>query len=121
MIYESTVFNVLKPKSNKIIEKNVSKLSSILKNKMMMRQIECENIETTKILLDFGADVNYHDSEGNTGLMITSFIGNMELVKLLIKYGTDINRKNVDGYTALTFANENEHHDITEYLIKIKI
>lgn len=43
--------------------------------------------------LRWGADVEAHDSLGNTLLLIAAEAGDLEMVKLLLKYQADVNAR----------------------------
>ncbi|AVL95155.1 ankyrin repeat protein [Moumouvirus australiensis] len=77
--------------------------------------IACRNsniwssIETVKLLLKFGADVNLQEKEdGWTALMLASTHSNddsnIETVKLLLDYSSDPNIKDNNGYTILEYV-----------------
>lgn len=72
------------------------------------------HIETMKLLLDGGADINAGDFNS---LMWASQSGNNEAVKLLVSRGADVNRKNSDGQTALLAAARGNHIEIAKLLI----
>ena len=59
------------------------------------------NISEVKLLLDYGADVNAKNDNGETALDWTSVTGHIEPVKLLLEYGADVNVKNNYGSTPL--------------------
>jgi len=59
-----------------------------------------EHLELAKMLLeDFGADVNFQDEIGNTGLHSAAYLDSKPLVDLLISHNGDINIANHDGET----------------------
>jgi len=57
------------------------------------------NVETVKILIDAGADVNAHNSLGATALLWGG--DDMEKVRLLVEHGADVNARSKIGRTAL--------------------
>jgi len=65
------------------------------------------------LLLAAGADVNAHDSKGNTALMLCR--DDVEQVELLLKAGADPNVRNLEGETALSKSYDEE---IKQILIK---
>jgi ankyrin repeat protein len=58
-------------------------------------------VNSIKLLIEKGADVNAKDDHGNTVLMAAS---QAETIKLLIEKGADVNAKDEDGVTALMKA-----------------
>lgn len=64
-----------------------------------------EHIETMKVLLRAGANINQPAYDGKTALMETSERGMIEVVRLLIQNGADINyREKYSRATALSLA-----------------
>ncbi len=61
-------------------------------------------IETVKLLIDRGADVNAKQDIGLTALMIAVIKKGHEIVRLLIDSGVDVNAKDNSGKTALLIA-----------------
>ncbi|MBR4508599.1 MAG: ankyrin repeat domain-containing protein [Elusimicrobiaceae bacterium] len=71
-----------------------------------------EYIETVKLLIAKGADVNIKDDYGRTPI----FNASEEKVKLLIAAGADVNVRDVSGMTPLDYATTDE--EIKKLLIK---
>jgi ankyrin repeat protein len=63
------------------------------------------HIETVKLLLDKGANVNARNAVAETALTHASQKGNTEIVKLLLSKGADVNAKDDAGWTALMWGN----------------
>ena len=61
-------------------------------------------IETTELLIHFGADVNDSDEKENTPLHLASNKGNVELCEYLINQGVDIYKENKLGKTPFELA-----------------
>jgi hypothetical protein len=59
---------------------------------------------TLKALIEAGADVNAHESEGSTSLSFAAQEGNPMIVMELIKAGADVNLARDDGTTPLHMA-----------------
>ncbi|MDR3500968.1 MAG: ankyrin repeat domain-containing protein [Legionella sp.] len=57
-----------------------------------------------QLLLEYGAEPDSVDEQGNTPLMEASGGDSLEIVQILLKAGADINHCNDDGETPLTFA-----------------
>jgi uncharacterized protein len=53
------------------------------------------NLETVKMLLDLGIDVNGRNSEGRTALMGAAHKGRNEIVQLLVDRGADLNAHDI--------------------------
>ena len=59
------------------------------------------DLETLKVMLAKGADVNSQDKEGHTALMTAAHFGNVEIAELLLASGADVFIKNKKGELAL--------------------
>jgi ankyrin repeat protein len=53
------------------------------------------NVETVKMLLDLGVDVNARNAEGRTALMGAAHKGRNEIVQLLVDRGADLNAHDI--------------------------
>jgi ankyrin repeat protein len=105
------------------------------------KDINCY-FEAMRLLMDYGADINLQDNDGNTALhwAVSSFRKSLEkkhlnlqlkLVKELVKYGADVNIQNHRGETASDLvqkqkeefsddneALENEYDQIIAFLLE---
>lgn len=107
----SLIRTVLKPEKFKDIEETKYRMSDFSK--------------LTKLLIDYGADINIRDNNGNTALMYAlcakENIGKQNnahislvkseysrQIKLLIQAGVDVNVQNYQGQTALMLASDEE-------------
>jgi ankyrin repeat protein len=70
------------------------------------------NMETTRTLLRFGANVNSKDSFGNTPLHLAVSKGSLRMVRLLEEFGANALQKNEDGTCAIDLAVIEDHTDI---------
>ncbi len=70
----------------------------------LIKAINAGEISAVQRMLAAGADVNYHDAEGTTLLMLAANAGDMPMVKLLIKNGADVNACDKLGWSALAKA-----------------
>ncbi len=64
-------------------------------------------IETIKILIAAGADVNARDKNGDTPLIEVARTGNIQTLQILIDAGAHVNQMNNNGHTALTILSPN--------------
>ncbi|GBL99074.1 Ankyrin-1 [Araneus ventricosus] len=78
----------------------------------------CNRLDTTKLLLNKGADMKARDSDGCTPLIIAAEKGNVDLVQLLIHMKSELDSEAIGGMTALHFATLNQHEEIVDILIK---
>ena len=74
------------------------------KNEELLNAVIVENVDTVRILLEKGANVDAKTNNGRTALIEVSARGRTDIVKMLIDKGADVNAKDNDGGTALTFA-----------------
>jgi len=74
-----------------------------------------ENI--VKLLISYGARINFIDKHGYVPLIFACNFNNLSLTKLLIDYGANVNLSDEDGDVALLFASENGNEDMLNLLI----
>ncbi|GMT15118.1 hypothetical protein PFISCL1PPCAC_6415, partial [Pristionchus fissidentatus] len=79
----------------------------------LMLSVSHGKLETAKLLIECGADVNVQDEEGSTALMCAAEHGHKALVQLLLSApGIDASLYDCDSSTALSIAVENGHKEI---------
>ena len=80
--------------------------------------IKLGDIDTVRLILDAGADVNTQNEFGYTPLMIASILGQTEIANLLIQRGADIDARDNGGDTAVMYASNFGHTDTVILLIQ---
>jgi len=119
-IYES-IDDILKPKSEKDIEKELSKLSKHDLNYLLLDAAAENKTTNIELIIKYGANVNcltpgsIRDDRW-TPLMYSSMNGNLESMIILIKYGANVNVKDVHGRTPLKLARSNGYIDAVNLL-----
>ncbi len=79
-----------------------------------------DNREVIKLLIQVGADLNYHDTCGDTPLLGAIKQGNVSHAKLLINAGADINITDKAGNKALIYAICHDQKEIVELLKSVQ-
>lgn len=74
-------------------------------------------VETAKLLIDAGVDVNAQNEDKKTALMIASANGHTSLVEFLLQSGANINITDANEKTALIYAIEHGQLNITRLLL----
>ncbi|MBT4108988.1 MAG: ankyrin repeat domain-containing protein, partial [Pelagibacterales bacterium] len=76
-------------------------------------------LETLKVLIDAGVDVNRLDANKLTPLMWASAYGHKDVVLYLLSKNAKIENKDNQGKTAIDYALENNHKEVYEILKKL--
>ena len=75
------------------------------------------NLETVRLLIKLGLDVNHENSDGETPLFQAALGKDPEIVNLLVETGADVNAANYEGVTALMMAAAWGDRKVVEALI----
>lgn len=74
-------------------------------------------LQTTRMLIQKGAQVDAYNDRGQTPLAGACFKGNLEMVKLLVENGANIDANNGMGLTPYSFAVMFGRSEIAQYLL----
>ncbi|KAJ5701450.1 hypothetical protein N7488_008998 [Penicillium malachiteum] len=74
--------------------------------------------ETCRVLLEYGADPNFEEKDGETSLIWAAANGHKEVVQLLLSQGAAINHQGDHGRTPLSRAALNDHLAVVEFLLE---
>ena len=74
------------------------------------------HLETAKMLIECGAEVNTGSRHLQTPLILAAHQGDLDMVKLLVKKGARLDSKDGVSLTALVYARMFRRDDIVEYL-----
>ena len=75
----------------------------------LMEAALSDSVQSLKILLEAGANVNKGNKTGETPLMCAAKHGSEECTNALLAAGADVNKRNKEGCTALWFALESDN------------
>jgi len=103
--------------------KNNEKLSlpSGINKKVLITAIKfIENADFIDKLIKNGADVNEHDGDENSALILAITYKYLDVVKVLIDEVDDVDETDKDGNTALMLISKNGHLAYVKYLIEKK-
>ncbi|XP_034252516.1 KN motif and ankyrin repeat domain-containing protein 2 [Thrips palmi] len=79
----------------------------------LMLAVSHGRLDTVRLLLEAGADVNIQDEDGSTALMCAAEHGHLDIIKILLSQADcDVTVVDHDGSTALSIAMEAGHRDI---------
>jgi len=79
---------------------------------------EGSNNKVEKLLKSWLINLNYHNKDGETVLIIASREGHEWIVGMFIAAGADINFQDKYGWTALTYTSKQDHKEIVGMLIE---
>ena len=85
-------------------------------NSLLMLASYNGNLETTELLVLFGADVDKKNDRGQTPLAGVCFKGYLDIVRVLVKAGANIYENNGMGTTPIMFASMFGNYEIVKYL-----
>jgi ankyrin repeat protein len=89
---------------------------NVMKVQALHAAVAARSVETVKLLIDRGADVNARQQVGYTPLMGAAGSGRDELVDLLLRHGADASAVSEDGKTPSSIAREHGHAAIADRL-----
>lgn len=75
-------------------------------------------LDAVKALLEFKANIDILDTEGNTALAHAASRGHLEIVRVLLAARAQVNRENRQGETPLMLAARTNRPDIVAELLK---
>ena len=87
-----------------------------MKNQPLHAAVAGRRLETARLLLESGADVNATQAGGFVPLHSAAQSGERALVELLLSRGADVNARSDDGRTALSIAEAGGHEEIARLL-----
>jgi ankyrin repeat protein len=77
------------------------------------------HLETARVLLDNGVDVNQTDLDGRTAISAAAKLGLYDMCQMLISYGADVNRRSSrGGPTPFQKAKKYKHFDVANLLFE---
>lgn len=79
-----------------------------------------EDIDSVRMMLRYGEDVNQIDEYGFTPLIEAAIVDNIQIAKLLLKQGAEPNQQDVTGGTPLHWAAENNNTDLCTLLLEYR-
>ena len=103
---------------NALINKELIKYSENGENSFLILATDNNCLEICRLLIENGANVNYHSDIGETALGCAVINNNIELVLLLIESGAEINATDIMGIKIKDLA-ENSSDEIKKLLMII--
>lgn len=82
----------------------------------LMYAIESGSRRKVKILLDYNANINAMDKEGNHSLIYAAIKGDVGIIKTLLRNGAYLNHKNKEFISAYNMAVTTNNPDAAKYL-----
>ena len=85
----------------------------------LIKAVKAKQVEAVQFLLDLEiADIDYHNEDGNTAIMVACELGNIDIVHSLLSAGANVDLQNNDGWTALMKASQNNHSTIIHVMLE---
>ena len=93
--------------------------SNSVGNNVLIEAVKNNDFESTKILVNAGADVNISNQQiGSTPLRVASYNGFFEIVKYLVENGADVNASSDKGWAPIHVASRRNQLEIVKYLVE---
>jgi ankyrin repeat protein len=91
-------------------------------NEDMFMAAQRGDVETVKLLLEKGADINYKHAMvlGHTPMTIAAAWGHTEIVSLLLDHGASVDQQNEDGVSTLQCAASTDKSELVKLLLDRK-
>jgi ankyrin repeat protein len=88
-------------------------------NKQLLDEVQKELPIISKIeeYINYGAELNYKDSNGDTPLIWASVRGHMNVIELLLSKGANLHDKDNDGNSPIIAASQYGHKEVVELLL----
>ena len=77
------------------------------------------NVEIAKLLISYGADVNFQNDDENAPLHWACGNNKLTIIKILVEAGADVNLRGSQGTTPLIWALTREHPKVAKYIAKM--
>ena len=78
------------------------------------------HVETVRVLLDYGVEVEQKDNEGRSALSVAAKLGYLDMCQLLIEYGASVNtRSSRNGPTPYAKARKYKHHQVADLIYEM--
>ena len=78
----------------------------------LMSAVETNQLDSTILLCDIGADPNIANTDGVTPLIIASELGNLQIVEVLLQKSADPNHCDSHGWNSLSKACDKSHIEV---------
>jgi ankyrin repeat protein len=79
------------------------------------------HLDTAKLLIDHGANVDSQNDKQQTPLAAASWFGHLEVVRLLIESGVAVSARDREGHTPFHMASDQGHLHVTKFLLECGI
>jgi len=70
----------------------------------LMEAVESNNLESVRMLVSRGANINYRGQHGETPLIKSMFCEDTRICRFLLDAGAEVNLATINGYSPLSFA-----------------
>ncbi|RDU56181.1 ankyrin repeat domain-containing protein [Helicobacter sp. MIT 00-7814] len=77
-----------------------------------------DDVESLKILLDSGLNVNLANEQGNTLIMLAAYNNSLACARLLLERGADVDKRNDKGQTPLAGVCFKGYYEMAKLLIE---
>ena len=100
-----------------LIDASGKSVDAIICGKTFLHRACKSNLETTRFLVEYGADVNMQDDEGNLPLHVAAKEGNVDIAQFLLEQGSEVDVADDCGSTPLLVAAEHGNVEASKLLL----